>query len=79
MNFMARLREELIDKITFFYAEKIPVHIKLVGNKFNESFFRNGLITKVEEKIIIIEEDVLGKTAIGIGEILDIDKRRERE
>ena len=60
-----------LDKLNFFYSEKVYVHIKLKRtDNFGKHIFFNGkLKRKLTDTLFLLEERVLGDTEVSIFEI----------
>lgn len=65
--------DELNEMIDFLFKNKVPAHIE----KF-DGFYSNGLIKKVTENLLIIDDRVMGATPILISSIKIIEKFRGR-
>jgi len=62
-----------LDKLNFFYEEKIKVHLILKRTDHNnKNIFLNGLITeKLSDTLFLLQERVLGETRVSIFEVKD--------
>jgi len=62
-----------LDKLNFFYSEKVFVHLKLkrTDNSGKHIFFNGKLKRKLTDTLFLLEERVLGDTEVSIFEIKD--------
>jgi len=60
-----------LDKLNFFYSEKIKVHLKLRRtDKNNKNIFLNGSIeSKLTDTLFLINERVLGEIRVSLFEL----------
>lgn len=72
-----------LDKLNFFYSEKISVHIKLRRTDNNgKNIFLNGTLTeKLTDTLFLIKERMLGEVRVSIFEIKEngVYEMEERE
>lgn len=62
----------MINLLYFYFSEKVKVHIDTLDNKFY-----NGLIIEFSDKMIIVNDRVVGEIPIMISNIKIIDKYKE--
>ncbi len=67
------LNELTKKKVEYFYHNKIRVHI----SKKN-GFFHNGIILEFQSDLIILDDEKNGATPIYFLEILEIEKRKDK-
>ena len=67
-------KEKIRKKLEYFLEKEIKVHIK----RRNKQFW-NGYIIKIEDEVLIIEDDKLGKSSIFLFDILDVEQYLEKE
>ena len=63
------------EKLDFFLAEKVKVHIE----KSDKTFLNGILKSKLKEGIYLLKEDKLGTVYIFVSELYDVDKFKEKE
>lgn len=61
-------------KAGYFFDNQISVHIKK-----KNGYFHNGFILEIQEDLIILGDEVDGSMPIYSVEILEIEKREEKE
>jgi len=61
------------EKLDFFYAEKVAVHIA----KHNREFLNGNLLEKKSDEIFVIEDRIKGRLTLFISEIFDVSELRE--
>jgi len=60
-----------LDKLDFFFSEKISVHVKLRRTDHNgRNIFLNGtIISKLTDTLFLLDERLLGETRVSLFEI----------
>lgn len=62
------------EKLDFFLAEKIKVHIE----KTDKMFLNGILSSKLRDNTYLLKEDKLGTIYVFVSEIYDVDEFREK-
>jgi len=61
------------EKLDFFYAEKVAVHI----SKHNREFLNGKLVEKKSDNIFVIDERNKGLVSVFVSEVFDVEEFRE--
>lgn len=74
---MIRNEEVTKGKLQFYKEQNAAIHITL--SYFPKPKFYNGLIKEIKIDHLILTDEVIGDVPIYFSEIIDIDKRRDKE
>ena len=61
-------------KLLFYKGQKAPVHITCSNSKWH-----NGSIKEFREGSVVIDEEKTGETIIYFEEILNVERRRDKQ
>ena len=68
------IRDELFSACEFYHKRATTVHIKI-----DSELFYNGIIIQLDEKMMILQERMLGETIIFLKDIKSIEPYKERK
>jgi len=66
--------KELFMKGMFFFEKRATIHITCEDGRFY-----NGLILEISEKLLILQDKVLGETPVFFSEIKNLERFKENE
>jgi len=64
---------ELLEALEFYFNKKITIHI----DTYSDSFY-NGLLIEFSDKMIILNDRMLGEVAITISDIKTLERFKEK-